>query len=701
MTDRTATVGGFAADPGLRMSKADADAAGVSNGDAVIVRGDDRTVTTVRVDSNLATRSVVLGEDTADDAGVRVGDTVTLTAADPKPAREVTLAPVPDLSVRGGESAVRAAAGSRPFVVGDGVTVSLFDGALEIPTRFTAVDPDEVVYLTDRTTIELVPGPADAVAAGHEVPHVPAADVGGYESTRDTLGRALVQPLVRGDDFEAIGSRAGSGLLLTGPSGVGKTHLLRHAASEADATLVRAETGTLLSAPDGELADHLAELATVADSETRAIVHLDALGELGDGSRVRRVADAIDDLLECDRVSVVGEAGGVDDVPAPLRRGDRLARHVDVEPPSREDRRAILQTAIRGLRTEGVQPDAIADEAFGYVAADLGALTQYAVETAVDRTDGQNPVVRQADFETALTETEPSALRGIAVESPDVAFDDVGGLDEAKRELSRSIEWPLRHPDAFRRLGIDAPKGVLLYGPPGTGKTMLARAVAATTNANFLPVNGPELLDKYVGESERAVRELFRRGRANAPAVIFFDEVDALAPARAQGGEGGGASAPERVVSQLLTELDGMVPREGVTVVAATNRPDRLDPALLRPGRLDRLVEVPLPNLDARRRIFEVHARDRPIGDVDFDRLAARTDGYTGSDIAAVVREACLLALESAVDVAGETTVEQVEVTVGPAEFEAALDAVGRSVTDDSLEYYDSVGDRLRGAGDD
>ena len=696
MTDRTATVGGLAPEPGVRLSKGDADAAGLSGGNAVVVRGDDRTVTRVQIDRDLATRSVVLGEDTASDAGVGVGDTVTLSAADPEPAREVTLAPVPDLAVRGGEDAVRTAAADRPFTTGDSVTVSLFGGALEIPTRFTATDPDGAVVLTERTAIEMVPGPADAVAAGHEVPHVPAADVGGYEGTRETLERVLVRPLADGDAFAAVGGRAGGGIVLTGPSGVGKTHLLRHAAYRADATLVTAESGTLLSAPDGELADHLAELQTVAESEDRAIVHLDALGEIGDGSRVRRIAGAVDELVATEGVAVVGEAGGIDDVPAPLRRGDRLARHVELGAPSREDRAAILTAATRGLRTGELDTQAIADQAFGYVAADLGALTQYAVETAVDRADGGRTVVESGDFEAALGETEPSALRGIVVESPDVAFDDVGGLSEPKRELSRSIEWPLRHPDAFRRLGIDAPSGVLLYGPPGTGKTMLARAVAATTNANFLPVNGPELLDKYVGESERAVRELFRRARANAPAVIFFDEMDALAPARAQGGDGS-SGAPERVVSQLLTELDGMVPREGVTVIAATNRPDRLDKALLRPGRLDRLVEVPMPDREARRRIFEVHARDRPIDGVDFDRLADQTDGYTGSDIAAIVREACLLALESVV----ETDPSNVSVTVGPDQFEAALAAVGRSVTDDSLAYYQSVGEKLRGARDD
>ncbi|ERH13176.1 MAG: ATP-dependent 26S proteasome regulatory subunit, partial [halophilic archaeon J07HB67] len=313
----------------------------------------------------------------------------------------------------------------------------------------------------------------------------------------------------------------------------------------------------------------------------------------------------------------------------------------------------------------------------------------YALESAVDRSPAGETAVTAADLEMALAETEPSSLRGAAVERPEVSFDDVGGLDGPKRELTRSVEWPLRHPEAFDRLNIDAPTGVLLYGPPGTGKTLLARAVAATTDANFLPVDGPELLDKYVGESERAVRELFDRARANAPAVVFFDEMDALAPARTQDTE---ASAPERVASQLLTELDGLVSRGGITVIAATNRPDRLDPALLRPGRLDRLVEVPVPDETAREAIFRVHTRDRPVEGVDYPRLAAQTDGYTGSDIEAVVREASLLALERVLD--GEHDVDPRRVdglTVGPAEFDRALRRVGPSLTDETLANYEAV----------
>ncbi len=763
-TDHTATVVGVTRDGQrrVRLPAADAEAARLGADAPVLLRGSGETAARVAIDDGLADRSAVVGERVADGAGVSVGDTITVEAAEPQPATRVEFAPVPDLSIRGGETAARRAAAETPLVAGDRISVSLFKGALDVPVRATAVEPDGPVLVTDATEIDLVAGPAAAVEADHRIPHVPDADVGGYADVRETLTRTVVRPLTSGDSYEAVGSVPRGGVLLTGPEGVGKTHLLRHAAWRADATFVAPDPGVLQTAGSEELAATFEEIETTATRSPRAVVHLDGLDRLGGGGRtedgrIEQITAAVDDLRTADGVVVVGEARAADGVPDPLRRGDRLARAVEVGPPDRTARGEVLAAVTRGLQTaDGVDTAAIGARAFGYTAADLHALTEYALELAVERAvsgggaaghagDGRRadrPVVTQSDFETALRETEPSSLRGATVERPDVSFDDVGGLLAAKRELTRSVEWPLRHPDAFDRLGIDAPSGVLLYGPPGTGKTLLARAVAATTDANFLPVNGPELLDKYVGESERAVRELFERARANAPAVVFFDEIDALAPARTQETE---ASAPERVVSQLLTELDGLVSRGGITVVAATNRPDRLDPALLRPGRIDRLVEVPVPDEAARREIFRVHTRERPVGDVDYDRLAAATEGYTGSDIEAVVREASLLALGDVLDTSspqpvvgdGVTATETTEstdgtrsteaagstetaagaeattatalgldgvdpaafddLTVGPRHFDRALNRVQPSLTEETLAEYESVVDDVVG----
>jgi transitional endoplasmic reticulum ATPase len=302
------------------------------------------------------------------------------------------------------------------------------------------------------------------------------------------------------------------------------------------------------------------------------------------------------------------------------------------------------------------------------------------------RSDADGPRVRMVDFRTALEEVEPSAMRDAAVEVPDVTWDDVGGLAAAKRELVRSVEWPLTHPELFAGAGISPPQGILLYGPPGTGKTLLARAVANATDANFISVKGPELLNKYVGESERAVREVFERARQNAPAVVFFDEIDAVSPERSDDDSG----APERVVSQLLTELDGIEGLESVTVIGATNRPDRIDAALLRPGRLERIVEVPLPDESARESIFRVHTRSMPLRGIDPVDLAARTEGYSGSDIEAVVREAGMLAVEDALGRDGAAD----GIVVTADHFDRALAASEPSITPEQRDYYRDLADR-------
>jgi transitional endoplasmic reticulum ATPase len=341
-----------------------------------------------------------------------------------------------------------------------------------------------------------------------------------------------------------------------------------------------------------------------------------------------------------------------------------------------------------------VELTAVADRTLGYVAADLVSFRARIIEAALARTDGTagSQTLTAADVDTALAETTPSAAPPVG-SVPSISFDDIGGLADVKRELTRAIEWPLTYADSLSRLGVDSPAGVLLYGPPGTGKTMLARAVASTTDANFLTVDGPELLNKYVGESERRVRQLFERARDSAPAVVFFDELDALGSART---DDGGSAAPARVVSQLLTELDGLQPREQITVIGATNRPDRIDDALTRPGRFDRLVEVPLPDEDARREILRIHARDRPVEDLDVDRVVDRTAGYSGSDIAAVLQEACLLALEAALgDAAVDTdamATSATDLVVGREDVARALDRIEPSLSPEARERYAAFG---------
>jgi len=658
-------------------------------GDSVLLTtaSGTRTVGTVALgDGADEGETVAVAAPFADRVGLADGDRVVMERATPADAREVVVAPVAALSVRGGRDTVAETLEGRPLLVGETVAVSLLGGTLDVPFRVLETDPAGVVHVDAETTITVETGPAGA--AGSEQGPVPSTAVGGYESTVATCRSAIVRPLV-GDTPTTGGESVAVGVLVEGQAGVGKSHHVRHAAWLANAERVPVDATRLANAGYEAATDYLDSVRTEALRHSRALVHLeglDALAADGDpGTRpvVERLGAWLGRLQRRPGVAVVGEtrdAAALDDA---LTRGDRLGRRIEVTGPTAADRTAVFATLTRGLDFgPDVDPATVGERALGYVAADLVALRARMVEAALERTGTESAegeaglTLTAADLETALAGTTPSASSAASVDVPDVSFDDVGGLADAKRELVRAVEWPLRYPDALERLGIDPPGGVLLYGPPGTGKTLLARAVASSMDANFLAVDGPELFDKFVGESERAVREVFRQARASAPAVVFFDEVDALGATR---GEEGGA-APERVVSQLLTELDGVEGREGVTVLGATNRPDRIDPALLRPGRFDRTVEIGLPDRTARAEILRVHARDRPLNDVDLSWVAGQTEGFSGSDLAALLREASLTALEDRLD-AGQTPADVSAFDIRSRHVEGALARVDPSVS--------------------
>jgi transitional endoplasmic reticulum ATPase len=631
----------------------------VDTGDVVSLRsaGGAQTVARVQPDATLDPGTIRLPPDVAGSLGVGDGDAVVIEPTTATPAARIVVAPVAQLSVRGGEDAVREALADRPVVVGDRLTVSLLGGTFDVPFRVTETVPSGTVTFGPDTDLELASGPAPPATGRRRTTPVPSAGVGGYDSTVEACQSAIVGPVRAADAYRLDGRSVAAGVLVEGQAGVGKTHHVRHAAWLANATILRVDCAALADTPGSRVDDRLDDLVREAATAGAVVVHLDDLDAMATddepGPTVRRLGAWIEELSGHEDTVVVGETRDTDDLDAALTRGGRLSRTVSVPNPTTEDRAAVLRVLFGGLDLDAdVDVGRVADRTLGYVAADLVSLRARAIEAALVRSSSATPTITAPDLETALSETTPSAATPVG-SVPSITFDDIGGLADVKRELTRAVEWPLRYPDALSRLGVDAPAGILLYGPPGTGKTMLARAVASTTDANFLTVNGPELLNKYVGESERRVRELFERARDSAPAVVFFDELDALGSAR---GDDGDSSAPERVVSQLLTELDGLQPREQVTVVGATNRPDRIDEALIRPGRFDRLVEVPLPDADARRAIVRIHLRDRPVEDVDVDQLARLTDGYSGSDIAAVLQEASLLALEERLDAAGDAT---------------------------------------------
>jgi transitional endoplasmic reticulum ATPase len=471
----------------------------------------------------------------------------------------------------------------------------------------------------------------------------------------------------------------------------------------------------------GESEEQLREVFDEAEENAPAIVFIDEIDSIapkrgetqGDVERrvVAQLLSLMDGLEERGQVIVIGATNRVDAVDPALRRGGRFDREIEIGVPDRDGRKEVLQVHTRGMPlSEEIDLDQYAESTHGFVGADLESLAKEAAMNALrrirpeldlesDEVDAEvleHLEVTENDFKQALKGIEPSALREVFVEVPDVTWNEVGGLEDTKERLRETIQWPLDYPEVFETMDMQSAKGVLMYGPPGTGKTLLAKAVANEAQSNFISIKGPELLNKFVGESEKGVREVFSKARENAPTVVFFDEIDSIAGERGRGA--GDSQVGERVVSQLLTELDGLEELEDVVAVATTNRPDLIDPALLRPGRLDRHVHVPVPDEEARRKVFDVHTRDKPLADdVDLADLAARTDGYVGADIEAVCREASMAASREFINSVDPDDIDDSvgNVRVHTSHFEDALDEVGPSVDDEARERYDEIEERF------
>ena len=633
---------------------------GVESGGAVEVRGGHRIVAPAVA---VETEGVAVPESLRRRADVAVGDTVDIAVSDIPAASTVTLRLRNSIAVTRSESALRRRLDRRVVAVGDDVEASHLDGALTLRFVVERVAPSSPAVVSEATDIDVATSTVETVSEpsvrGEDA--VPRAT---YRGLREAAAARFERP----EAFASI-DRPTLGVLLCGPHGSGKTTLAEAVASATDAAFVRVSAARLEAASAAERDDRLDRAIEGAADADRAVVLLDDLDVLGGGTGATaalgaRLRSAVDDLRATAGTVVVGATVDAGAVPDALRRGGRFDREIRVSPLTDDDRLAALEATCDGAAlADDVDLGAVAERLNGFLLADVGTFVAAALERALGRGDR---AIRRVDFDHAAGAVDPGGLRDVSVEFPDVAWDEVGGLEDAKRELVRATYWPLEHPERFERGGIEPPSGVLLYGPPGTGKTLLARAVASLGDANFIPVNGPELLDKYVGESERAVRDLFATARENAPSIVFFDEVDAISSRRRDDDTGAG----ERVVSQLLTELDGLEPLTDVAVVAATNRPDAIDGALLRPGRIEKAVETPLPDRAARREILGIHAGETPTTEgVDLDALADRTDGYSGGDLAALVREAAMLAIEDGI-VGGDASDR---VVVDADHFERAL----------------------------
>ncbi|MEM0438935.1 MAG: CDC48 family AAA ATPase [Sulfolobales archaeon] len=642
-------------------------------------------------------------------AGISIGDRVIIRRASPKNAQTVKIGPAQsNVTFTSIEPSfvnyVKKRLEETPVVEGDIVYVPL----LGQPMPFVVIQtrPPGVVIITKDTVLQILDRPVSNI----KVARVTYDDIGGLGNIIGKVRELVELPLKHPEIFRRLGIEPPKGILLYGPPGVGKTLLAKAIANEANAHFIAINGPEIMSKFYGESEQRLREIFDEARKNAPAIIFIDEIDAIAPkreevvGEVEKRVVAQLltlmDGLAERGRVIVIGATNRPDAVDPALRRPGRFDREIEIPPPDKKARREILAVHTRSVPLdESVNLDRIAEMTHGYTGADLAALVKEAAMNALRRflsnknIDLSKPIpsdllkslkVSMEDFVQAMNMIHPSLMREVFVEVPEVRWSDIGGLDDVKQQLREAVEWPLKYQDVFERMGIRPPRGILLYGPPGVGKTLLAKAAATESGANFIAINGPEILSKWVGESERAIREIFRKARMVAPAIIFLDEIDSIAPARGSRVDSG---VTDRIVNQLLTEMEGIKPLRGVVVIAATNRPDLLDPALLRPGRFDRIIKIPPPDRKARVEILKIHTRKVPLApDVDLEKLADMTNGYTGADLEALVREAVMLALR-----------EKLEVReVSMKYFLEALKIVKPSLSEDAMEKYQMIEKTLR-----
>lgn len=642
---------------------------GLSAGDVVEIHGKKKTVaiywpgyqedygkSIIRIDGYIR-----------NNAGAGIDEKVDVKKVEAKEAKKITIAPTEPLRITGGEEYLKQILENRVISRGDiiplgimGRRINLMVTGFQPPAAAVMVVPSTQVVLSDK--------PAKALAM--EVPRVTYEDIGGLNDEIRKVREMIELPLRYPELFERLGVEAPKGVLLHGPPGTGKTLLAKAVASETNANFASISGPEIMSKFYGESEGRLREIFDQAQENAPSIIFIDELDSIAPkreevtGEVEKRVVSQLlalmDGLQSRGKVVVIGATNRPNALDPALRRPGRFDREIEIGVPNRDGRLQILQIHTRGMPlSEDVDLKRLANVTHGFVGADLEALSKEAALHAlrkilpeIDFEAESVPVeilnkiiVNMSDFEESLKEIEPSAMREVLVEVPNVKWTDIGGLAEVKEELQEAIEWPLKYPEIFAHMNTSPPKGVLLHGPPGTGKTMLAKAVANESEANFISIKGPEVLSKWVGESERAVREVFRKARQAAPTIIFFDELDSITPVRGTGL--GSSQVTERVISQILTELDGLEELKDVVVIGATNRLDIVDPALLRPGRFDKLLEVPVPDLDARKEILRIHLEKKPLAeDVKIDVLAEKTEKYTGADLAALANTTAMLVIK-------------------------------------------------------
>jgi transitional endoplasmic reticulum ATPase len=637
-----------------------------STGDVIEIRGKRRTVAKclplypsdegkgiIRVDGLVR-----------NNAGVAIGDTVVVRKIKAIPAEKVIVAPleaIPPIDERYLADALE----SVPLIKGDNVMVPYFGGRLTFQVIGVTPAGSDAVLVTQKTVFHI----AEKGETLRGVPQVTYEDIGGLKDEIQKVREMIELPLRHPEIFEKLGIEAPKGVLLFGPPGTGKTLLAKAVASESNSHFISISGPEIMSKFYGESEARLREIFKEAREKAPSIIFIDEIDSIAPkreevtGEVERRVVSQLLSLMDGlegrGKVIVIAATNRPNALDPALRRPGRFDREIEIKVPDKRGRLEILQIHARNMPLDtDVDQDKIAGVTHGYVGADVEYLCKEAAMKCLRRLlpelnleDEKVPpetleklVINMNDFDYATREITPSAMREVYVEPPDVKWEDIGGLDTVKRELQEAVEWPLKYPALYKELKHNIPKGILLYGPSGTGKTLLAKAVATESEANFISVKGPELLSKWVGESEKGIREIFRKARQASPCVVFFDEIDSIAPIR--GMEGVHAST-ERMMSQLLTEMDGIQEMQGVVIIAATNRVDMIDTALLRPGRFDKIVLVSNPDRNTREKILEIHIRGKPVSkDIDLGRIADLTDGFSGADMAAVANTAISVVLQ-------------------------------------------------------
>jgi transitional endoplasmic reticulum ATPase len=652
---------------------------------------------------------------------VGINDLIEIRVVESKEAKSITFAPIEPLRIMGAEEFLADYLNGTLMTKGDTIPINVMGRRVDLVVISTNPSGPVIINNSTEIVVSEESSKAEQISKEGENASITYEDIGGLGDAVTRVREMIELPLRHPELFKRLGVEAPKGVLLHGPPGTGKTLLAKAIANETNSNFYTIGGPEIMSKYHGESEERLRGVFQQAEKNAPSIIFIDEIDSIAPkreevtGETERRIVaqllSLMDGMTSRGKVVVIAATNRVNAIDPALRRPGRFDREIEIGVPNRDGRLEVLQIHTRGMPIDkDVNLEKLADISHGFVGADLQALAKEAAMRALRRvlpdinlsSEGipvetlRKIIVKMQDFMDVIKEMEPSAMREVFVEVPDIRWDDIGGLSPIKQELQEAVEWPLKYLGVFTYADATPPKGILLYGPPGTGKTLMAKAAANESEANFISIKGPELLSKWVGESEKGIREIFRKARQAAPCIIFFDELDAIAPTR--GGDHGDSHVTERVISQFLTEMDGLEILTNVVVIGATNRPDIIDPALLRPGRFDRILYVSPPDRDSRLQIIKIHTKKKPLADdVRIEQLADKTDGYTGADIASLSSAAVMLALREHIAIypdPKEAEIHAKELKISMKHFEDAMRKI-RPLSRQELDMYKNVSDKF------